>query len=978
MLVAKETKHKLILCTSLISLATISLIIGKTLANTLILTAYPTTILPYFYFALALFTMASALIFRRYQQRYPKKLALFFKVTLLVSLIVFGVALRHGGAIIPFFVAIVLLIYVSIAALIAWNYASDIFDLQQYKQYSKVFQLSSTLGAIVAGTIIGLISSQFNPTVLLALLFAVELVSVFFVIPLSKWVFIPIQPKSQLGLKNTIKRNAIFKYLALMTIASMIIGTLIDYNLKLELVAQFDKPQIARVLSIIFVITTTTVLFMQLFCIDYLFKILGSKKIIIIYPIAILVVALATLIDLNFIFIAVLFIANDVFNATTQNLSKNLYFNIMPRSVRILERLKLNGIINPVAIILASLIVLAITYVAHKTLLSTIIIISLCLYSIFLGKVLMERYRIQLIQSLYLRRFNAELINMTNMDNQEIEFILKQALSYPDTSAQLVGLELLSKNNSLSLPPVLADLLTGDNQDLIYEIAKILGQRRDNRNFVSAATTAFLKTNNEKTQWFLALYLMESKANEFSMQTTRFLRKKAGVYWAITSLIYIQKGNLEQQIKGMSNVLKMFRSPDPEQMKWFLFILQELHLRRKEKYLIPFIKQDNVVLQRLAIQQIPRDASPYLINSLISLLGKKNLLHPVTLSLVKIGDPAISCIQNKYFETLAYPIKTSCIAILSLIPGAQAEVSIMALLTETKDMVLKTIIAKYIAYRGVKNKISTALEEFLIDVIKAEVNFYNYLATRDDFAANVLINEEIKSRLQFIKQRVLYYTTAIIGSTDILNSSALLTTYNTDVNQRSLALELIDSTIENRNIAELLSGLYSEKKLKGLQSKFVIDDPWLNNYITLVEENDMDSIYMLTKLRKVALFKNLAAETLQVLASCCSSQDMLTGEVIFHEGDAGDGLYIIDSGEITVTRNGVTISKLAEYDYFGELALLADIPRFATTTASSDGVLFYIDKQDFDRISDEIPEIMKSINKQVIKYLTDNVNLTTE
>lgn len=134
----------------------------------------------------------------------------------------------------------------------------------------------------------------------------------------------------------------------------------------------------------------------------------------------------------------------------------------------------------------------------------------------------------------------------------------------------------------------------------------------------------------------------------------------------------------------------------------------------------------------------------------------------------------------------------------------------------------------------------------------------------------------------------------------------------------------------------------------------------------------MISIYTITRLKKINLFKNLAIETLQVLAECCISRDMADGEIIFNEGDEGDGLYIIDSGRVAITKNGTLIRELSETDYFGELALLADIPRFATATAIAEGALFYIDKQDFDKVTDEIPEIMKNINKQVITYLIEN------
>src|SRR4029077_2058371 len=120
--------------------------------------------------------------------------------------------------------------------------------------------------------------------------------------------------------------------------------------------------------------------------------------------------------------------------------------------------------------------------------------------------------------------------------------------------------------------------------------------------------------------------------------------------------------------------------------------------------------------------------------------------------------------------------------------------------------------------------------------------------------------------------------------------------------QQSIALELIDAASKNREIPTLILDMFREIHTKHLPSNVLINDHWLNNYIHKIESNEMDSIYTLMKLRKVELFKNLPAETLQVLSGCCLSKDMVKGEIIFNEGEQGDGMYIIDSGEVIVTK----------------------------------------------------------------------------
>ncbi len=103
------------------------------------------------------------------------------------------------------------------------------------------------------------------------------------------------------------------------------------------------------------------------------------------------------------------------------------------------------------------------------------------------------------------------------------------------------------------------------------------------------------------------------------------------------------------------------------------------------------------------------------------------------------------------------------------------------------------------------------------------------------------------------------------------------------------------------------------------------------------------------------------------------------GELIFSEGQSGRDMYVVESGRVriflTAEDRELTLAVLQRGDFFGEMALLEDLPRSAGATALEDVCLIAIEKDDFKCLIQEHPEIAMKVLSRFSRRLRDADNL---
>jgi MFS family permease len=99
-------------------------------------------------------------------------------------------------------------------------------------------------------------------------------------------------------------------------------------------------------------------------------------------------------------------------------------------------------------------------------------------------------------------------------------------------------------------------------------------------------------------------------------------------------------------------------------------------------------------------------------------------------------------------------------------------------------------------------------------------------------------------------------------------------------------------------------------------------------------------------IERVPMFAPLSVAAKERIAANLVPIYLEPGEVVIRSGETGDRFYIVGEGELDISADGLHTTAHS-MDYFGEIALLRDVPRTATVTALVDTRLYALSREDF-------------------------------
>ena len=117
------------------------------------------------------------------------------------------------------------------------------------------------------------------------------------------------------------------------------------------------------------------------------------------------------------------------------------------------------------------------------------------------------------------------------------------------------------------------------------------------------------------------------------------------------------------------------------------------------------------------------------------------------------------------------------------------------------------------------------------------------------------------------------------------------------------------------------------------------------------------------------LFSEVRAPQVKLLAAKLNSESFSAGTGIIRQGDSGDKFYLVKSGTVEIRRHAEgaeeesVVGRLGPGEYFGEIALLMDVPRTASVTAQTDVELLSLDAASFDEMVSDYLQSSRSLEQ---------------
>lgn len=136
------------------------------------------------------------------------------------------------------------------------------------------------------------------------------------------------------------------------------------------------------------------------------------------------------------------------------------------------------------------------------------------------------------------------------------------------------------------------------------------------------------------------------------------------------------------------------------------------------------------------------------------------------------------------------------------------------------------------------------------------------------------------------------------------------------------------------------------------------------------------------EINQTVIFKPLAGSEMKIVSKYLQLRRFKKGERVFFEGDKGSALFVVLKGNVQISKLGTNkktvFADLANGAFFGELALVHDVPRTASAVATEDTLLACLFRHDYEHIIKHYPLLGNKMQSIISKIIAQRLSALIE
>jgi len=945
--------------------------LGGTGIEALFFARFGVDYLPYMYIGLGITSMLTSFVITAAFGRIPKKI-LYTAIPILIAILLIGARFALLTKLIWLYPVLWLgkEVLNSLINLVIWGIAGVVCDARQAKRLFPLFNASRILGQVVGGFTTGVLVNIIG-TENLILVWAGSLVFAYLFsrsllarqqiaaepqIRRSKRKQPTLSQEMQRGFQY-VRGSALMTWIAISTIFFSLLYFSIALPFSRAATEQYhNEDALASFLGLFNGLSTAAAFLTSLFLANRLFARFGIMLCILAFPVIYLIgfgsLALAPLftVIVGFRFVQMLWLAG-IADPAWQTM-----FNVVPIDKRDQVRTFIGGVPEQAGTFIAGgiLIIGEQTLTPQQLYIIGFIAAAACIYAIYQAR---RGYNVALVDALRAGRphlfFSEEQpFGGFHRDATAIQTALK-GLHDPDPVVRHVSAEIVGH---LSLPESTHALIDGlSDEDPLVRAAclRALSQSKASSALLDIAASFSDPEPDVRYEAVSALTALSTKSPARARYLLPILEDTDSKVGSLAAL----------------SLLRM----DPNNQKAKIFLRQTAVLGDVDARLHAIEAMgawgDREAFEFLTNELRDRQLESIIKNAILTAVAKLNSKASIPSLLAALKDSAARETSARLLGNIGPPVMD---AILAVLPDDESAAGALRALEYLPSPPPKPILD--FAHVAVSRA-----EEY--EALRRGVQ----LSAGND-ALN-LLEETLHDRSHRYGIRALR-AIGLLGDREAMNL-AVENLQTRNASQQANVLEALDSiSAKHRDILQPLMKLWEHESMGDppVQWGRLLNDrdEWIRECAAFAQsygEKSMDALATLSLMdrilffKRVPLFENLSPADLKQVASIAEEEVFPDGEIMAQQGDQGDTMFVIVSGEVRVciTQDGqeVEAARRKSGEYVGELSVINREPRIASLIAAGDVRALCIDQKSFEGLIRDRPDVSLTVIQVLGKRLKE-------